>query len=317
MDILHLAPGQPVREAPLQAPADGYLWIDLLRDEAADWPAQLAAVLPVEVDAAHLADSLNPQHPAYRDGAPGYDMLVFDGLGDSGGPFAPRLRPVAFFIFERLLVTVRAEANISLPRVRQRLLDGRQKPPREPFSLCLVILDAMVDRFLALRVELDEQVNALQERLLDPHAGHDWGQVLHARRALHRLSAVGEAQIDALDGLRRESGRPLTQPQLVRLRDTIEHVQRVVRHTDALEADLDSAVQLQFAFSAERTNRVMRVLTVLSAVFLPLMLITGIWGMNFAHMPELAWRWGYPAALGLLAVVGTGLYLYFKRRGFF
>lgn len=317
MDILHLNSGQAVGDAALATPADGYLWIDLLRDEAVDWPQRLAGVLPVEIDAKHLADSLNSQHPAYRDGAPGYDMLVFDGLGDSGGPFAPRLRPVAFFIFERLLVTVRAEANISLPHVRQRLLDGRQKPPRDPLGLCLVVLDAMVDRFLGLRVELDEQVNSLQEQLLDPHVGHDWPRVLAARRALHRLSAMGEAQIDALDGLRRDSGRPLTQPQLVRLRDTVEHVQRVVRHTEALENDLDSAVQLQFAFAAERTNRIVRVLTVISAVFLPLMLITGIWGMNFAHMPELAWRWGYPLALGLLVAIGLGLFFHFKRRGYF
>jgi hypothetical protein len=69
-------------------------------------------------------------------------------------------------------------------------------------------------------------------------------------------------------------------------------------------------------FVAERTNEVMKVLTVFTAVLLPLSLVAGIYGMNFAHMPELAWRLGYLWALGVMAVVGIGLWVYFARRGF-
>ena len=79
----------------------------------------------------------------------------------------------------------------------------------------------------------------------------------------------------------------------------------------------EAAVQLHFAVATERTNRVVQTLTVISAIFFPLTLITGLYGMNFQHMPELAWRYGYFIVLGVLLAIGAGLLLLFKRRGYF
>ena len=83
---------------------------------------------------------------------------------------------------------------------------------------------------------------------------------------------------------------------------------------DAVQRDTEIAVQLHFSSVAHRTNKIVQGLTVLSAIFFPLTLITGIYGMNFEHMPELHWRYGYFMVLGLLAIVAGGLLLYFKRR---
>jgi len=83
------------------------------------------------------------------------------------------------------------------------------------------------------------------------------------------------------------------------------------------ERDLESAIQLHFAIAAERTNRIMRVLTVFSAVFLPLTFLVGVYGMNFDYMPELRWRYGYFFALGFMAALSLGLLLLFKRKRYF
>ena len=69
--------------------------------------------------------------------------------------------------------------------------------------------------------------------------------------------------------------------------------------------------------NSNRLNEVMKVLTIISTIFIPLNFIAGVYGMNFQHMPELAKSWGYPAALGLMAVVAGSLVVYFRRKGWF
>jgi magnesium transporter len=109
----------------------------------------------------------------------------------------------------------------------------------------------------------------------------------------------------------------ISEKQRTRLNDLREHIQRVQAHADGVQKDIEVAVQLHFASVSHQTNRVIRTLTVMSAIFFPMTLLTGIYGMNFQNMPELAWRYGYFATLIVLVVVGGGLAYLFKRRGFF
>ena len=109
----------------------------------------------------------------------------------------------------------------------------------------------------------------------------------------------------------------LPESQRIRFNDRREHLGRVERHSDALQRDIEGAVQLHFSSVAHRTNQIVQVLTVLSAVFFPLNLMTGLWGMNFEFMPELHWKYGYYFALTLIFGLGGGLLLYFKKRRFF
>ena len=120
-----------------------------------------------------------------------------------------------------------------------------------------------------------------------------------------------------LDTWNREMRVELTDGQRIRLNDLREHLLRLSRHADAIQKDVEVAMQLHFSSVAHRTNKIVQTLTVLSAIFFPLTLITGIYGMNFENMPELHWHYGYYALLAVLVGVGGGLMLWFKRRGFF
>lgn len=75
-----------------------------------------------------------------------------------------------------------------------------------------------------------------------------------------------------------------------------------------------SLIELHMSLSAQRSNQAMQTLTVMASIFIPLTFIAGIYGMNFENMPELGWEWGYFAALGLMSVIGVGLFLWFRRR---
>ncbi len=319
MELFYIASDQPVRVLdPTQAlPEDGLIWADFPRTEAPGWECWAEPLVGAAIDPEHVADSLNPTHPSFFDGTPDYDMLVFEGLGPSDDPFPLETRTITFFMFDRMLITVRAEDSVSTQKIRQRLLDGRLRMPESPLLLAHLILDNMIDRFLKIREPMDRRYTEMQDELLDTHAPmSDWRALLQGRREVRRLEALSESQLESLDAWRRGTRLDWNSREEVQLRDLTEHVGRVLAHASGQERDLEAAVQLHFASMSHRTNRVVQALTVLSAVFFPLTLITGIYGMNFEHMPELHWRYGYFYALGLLTVVGCGLFWYFRKKHF-
>jgi magnesium transporter len=320
MQILHFVNGDPPR--PLteigQIPPAGLVWVDFVRDDAHAWECWAEPLIGVPIEPQHVADSHNAAHPSFFDGTPDYDMLIFQGLGPRDDPFPLETRTAAFFMFDRVLLTVRAPDNVSLSIARQKLLDGRIKSLDSVLKLTHLILDTMVDRYLKIREPLDKHFTALQDDLLDPSTKcDDWRALLDGRRVARRLESLSENQMEALDAWRRGTRLDWSPSEEVRMRDLSEHVHRVLDHASGQERDIEAAVQLHFSSVTHRTNQIMQVLTVLSAIFFPLTLIVGIYGMNFENMPELHWHYGYFYALGLLAVVGGGLLIAFKRGGYF
>jgi len=105
--------------------------------------------------------------------------------------------------------------------------------------------------------------------------------------------------------------RPQLRIYLQDVHDRTTQLHDMVEATRELAASL---VELHMSLSAQRSNQAMQTLTVMASIFIPLTFIAGIYGMNFENMPELGWEWGYFAALGLMAAIGIGLYLWFRRR---
>jgi len=318
--LLHLAAGAVPRElAPDAAfPAEGIVWIDVIRETCPDWPHDVRHWVATEIDSEHVTDSLSLAHPSSFESSVDYDLLIFEGLGPIAHWDSFESRRAAFFMFDRLLITVRSADSPAFNKVVDLLLAGRQRCPPDTMRLTHLLVDTMVDRFLIFRESLDAHLTELQDDLLDPENGmDDWRQLLEARRIVRRLEYMADNQAEALDHWRRLSSENWTAADEVRIRDLSEHVDRIRDHASNLERDVEAAVQLHFAMVGHRTNRIMQTLTVISAIFFPLTLIAGIYGMNFDHMPELHWRYGYFAVLGLLAIIAITLLFYFRRRRYF
>jgi Mg2+ and Co2+ transporter CorA len=338
--LIHILPDGCVAADDLhEPPSHGYLWLDVLHGEVQDDPEafrmrvdQLAAA---RIHDLHLQDAVNLQHPSYFDGTQMYDMLVFRKLAPGeAAPLTevargdrPRAlqeiitRPITFFVFERLLVTVRNAHSKSIEQMQARLLGSRvdrptdkQRPPAHPDELMLRLLNGMVDRYLDLRQPLTERLERWQRELLDPRKPFsDWQALLDARIEIRRLENLSEEQLDALQELRDayidDTPEPhLRDAHLVRIADVIEHIRRVLSHAQRLENSIETAVQLHFSATSHRTNQIVRLLTVITAVFAPLTLIAGIWGMNFDNIPLAHHPHGF--AITVAGMVGLGLLLW-------
>ncbi len=223
-----------------------------------------------------------------------------------------------------------------LPPVHDHGLDNAQVPrhegrgstsrlPPNPADLMLRIVNHMVDSYLDLRRLLTKQFGYLQQELLsNRNQFTNWQALLDSRNTLHMLEDTCEDQrsavqewIDALEEwpIPTEAQAARERELLrVRSRDVQEHIERVLGHVRRLESSAESAVQMHFSAQGSRTNDIMRTLTVLTAVFLPLNLITGVFGMNFDALPLIHARIGFWIACGLMALVGLGLVWWFRRQ---
>jgi magnesium transporter len=240
--------------------------------------------------------------------------------------------PVGFAIYDRVLITVHPpkcpvrayfEKRLSAGgNMRER---GGSRLPASPADLMLRMVNHMVDSYLDLRRLLTRQLSALQQALLHPRSRfHDWQVLLDVRNALHLLEDTCEDQRAAIqewiDGLEElplpREALPARELELlkVRSRDVQEHIERVLSHVRRLEQSAETAVQMHFSAIGHRTNDIMRTLTVLTAIFLPLNLITGFFGMNFDALPLIHTGTGVWITIGLMAAVGVGLGWFFWRK---
>jgi magnesium transporter len=206
--------------------------------------------------------------------------------------------------------------------LRQRLREGRG-PTRAagPGYLAYALLDAVVDAYFPVLEHYGERLEAIESQVIEGAGGKVVRQIhdikhdlLHVRRAIW-------PQREAVNQLVRDHNRFINAETRVYLRDCYDHTVQLI---DLVETFRELGTDLRdFYLSAvsNRMNLTIRLLTVISTIFIPLTFIAGIYGMNFDpnsspwNMPELRWRYGYPLALGLMAALGCGLLFYFWRAG--
>jgi magnesium transporter len=182
----------------------------------------------------------------------------------------------------------------------------------------------MVDGYLELRRLLTRQLDVLQQLLFEPRGPNVWRLLLESRNALHLLEDICEDQraavvewIDALDEWpmpEEPAARREREILRVRSRDVLEHIERVLSHVRRLESSAETAVQMHFSAQSNRTNEIMRALTVLTAIFLPLNLVTGFFGMNFEGLPLIHSPMGFWIVFSVMLCVGIGMSWYFWRK---
>lgn len=302
----------------------------------------------------HISDLLNNQLPSHFDYTSAYDLLVFRrlaaGSGSSGlflddaqGTLSTAKRaleaidtsPVGFAVFSRLLLTVHPTdcpvREFFATRLPQMIQSAEQRTgapsrlPPSPDDLMLRMVNHMVDSYLELRRLLTKQLGYLQQELFNPRSHFDgWQVLLDSRNALHLLEDTCEDQrsaivewIDALDEWPTEpDAQSMRERELLRLRsrDVLEHIERVLSHVRRLESSAETAVQMHFSAQSNRTNDIMRTLTVLTAIFMPLNLITGFFGMNFDGLPLIHAPTGVWVATITMVIVGVGLGVFFWRK---
>jgi magnesium transporter len=236
-------------------------------------------------------------------------MLVAD---QGGGVLAEQ---VSFVLGRNVVLSFQENGTDVFGSVRERLRGGKGRL-RDSGSdyLLYALVDAIVDQYFGVLEALGEQIETLQERVISnpqPETLHEIHalkrQLLFVRRAVWPLR-------EAVHSLSRAESPYLRESTRIFFRDVYDHVIQIADTVETLREMVSASLDIYLSSVSNRLNAVMRVLTVITTIFMPLSFIASIYGMNFEHMPELTWRWGYPLILGVMGLVALGMLAGFRRR---
>jgi magnesium transporter len=265
-----------------------------------------------------LEDLLNPaQRPKLED----YDthqFIVLKMLSWDEERQNIVVEQVGMVLGPSFLVTFQERGGDVFDPVRLRLRGNRGRIRRQgPDYLLYALLDAIVDNYFVILERLDDRIEALEERLTDSPGPETLREVHRLKREMIFLRRAVWPLREVLSGLQRDTIRIVKPETRLFLRDVYDHTIQVIDTVETFRDLLQGMLDVYMSTVSNRLNQVMKVLTIISTIFIPLNFIAGVYGMNFRHMPELASRWGYPIVLGSMVAVGITMLALFKKRGWF
>ena len=241
-------------------------------------------------------------------------FLVFYALTmDDDGNLRPRELDV--FAGENYLVTVHRDAVGEINEARSRWEANQQSIGHGVGSVLYALLDSLVDGYFTVSDTVAERVAAMEERAIRDTGRQTVEEVFALKKQILSVRRILGPERDALNSLMRQDLPLLDRKTVVYLRDVHDHLVRITDTVDLFADLLTSLLDVHLSAVSNSLNQVVKVMTSWTIILMTLALVAGIYGMNFHNIPELSWDYGYPYALGLMAAIGSALFLYLRHRG--
>jgi magnesium transporter len=180
--------------------------------------------------------------------------------------------------------------------------------------LAYSLIDAVVDNYFLILEHFGDEIESLEEGLVIQPRPETLMTIQKYKRDMIILRKAVWPLRELINGLQRVESDLIKETTNIYLRDIYDHTIQVIDSVEELRDILSSMVDIYLSSVSYRMNDVMKVLTVIATIFIPLTFIAGVYGMNFEHMPELKWRWGYPVVMLGMTFIGISMFAYFKKR---
>ncbi|HQO58722.1 MAG TPA: magnesium/cobalt transporter CorA [Candidatus Omnitrophota bacterium] len=199
--------------------------------------------------------------------------------------------------------------------IRTRIREGKGRIRGQGADyLAYCLLDAIVDNYFLILEKREEALENLEDAILD-ESGPDILQDMHQfKKEIIYLKKQVWPLREVISGLQRNESSLVTASTQVYLRDLYDHTIQVIESIESFRDMIIGMHDIYLSRISNRLNEIMKVLTMFSAIFIPLTFVAGVYGMNFQYMPALNWRWGYVGVLGLMAGMAVGMIIYFKNK---
>jgi magnesium transporter len=294
------------------ATGEGLLWVDI-EDMTNDDAELLSNVFCFHSLA--VADCISKNiHPPKIDDFEDYLFVIVHGINYHIESEVVETTELSLFMGKNYLVTshdvpMRSVSSM-LDRVRK---DGRPMRRGVDF-LAHDIIDTLVDNIMPTIQEMDERSATIETEALHEPKRETLISIMQLKRSILALTRVILPQREIMNGLSRGEYALISERTQIYYRNIYDHLVRIEMLTQGLRDMAESVLSTYLSSVSNRMNEVMKMLTLIATIFIPLTFIVGIYGMNFANMPELHWRYGYFGTLIAMAMIGISLVVYFRRR---
>ncbi|HVF23352.1 MAG TPA: magnesium/cobalt transporter CorA [Pyrinomonadaceae bacterium] len=307
--------GVPVERLPeLLQDQSAVIWVDM------DSPTEADEQVLLNVFNFHpltVEDCRENRHYPKVEEFPGYIYFIVHGVTSDTSPDRFNTIELDGFLGSNYVITYHHASFRSIRNVKQLLRTSPVACQRGPAFLLHQILDQVVDYYSPVLDDFDDRIDQLEHEIFTLNRPNNaiLAQIMDLKRSVLRLRRISTKQMDIL--LRMSRGEFELIPDEMRpfYRDVYDHLVRVVDLSESYRDLISGSLEAYLSVVSNRMNEIMKVLTIFSAIMLPLTFIAGVYGMNFDNMPELHSRYGYFGTLAVMGVVAVGMLIFFWRRG--
>jgi magnesium transporter len=237
-------------------------------------------------------------------------MIEYDET--SGGTSADQL---SLILGRNYVLTFQETPGDCLDPVRARIRGGKGRIRKMgPDYLAYAVIDAVVDNYFFVLEKLGERIDTLEEQLIAEPRRELLGEIHALKREMIELRKSVWPLREVVSGLERSESPLIGKSTDVFLRDLYDHAIQVIDTVESFREMLSSMVETYLSSLSNRMNEIMKVLTIISTIFIPITFLVGLYGMNFVNFPEIRWRWGYAFVWLLIIASVAGMFAFFRRK---
>ena len=292
----------------LRENAKHILWVDVSQPTAQDFDCLreefgFHSLAIEDCQNAHQRPKIEDYHGYYFIVLYEAELLEQDGL---------QLRELSIFLGSNYVVTVHHRPIQAIANGERLWRNWTDLAEQGAGLLAYLIIDAVVDDYFPILDAMSDRMNEMEDLLFNEEASETLQDIFQSKKQLLQLRRSVAPLRDVFNILLRREQPLFTREEVYYFHDIYDHLIRVADTIDNLRDLLGSTMDVYLSLQSNRMNMVMKRLTAVSTILMSVALVSGIYGMNFQHMPELAWPYGYYFALGLMLVMAMGLIIFFR-----
>ena len=263
-----------------------------------------------------LEDILNDMQRPKVDDFGEYLFIVVKMLDYDAQEESVRAEQLSLILRSNVVISFQDPGGDLFEPIRERLRGAKGRVRRSGADyLAYVLIDAVVDNYFSILEKLGEQIEVLEDELV-AQPTRTTLQALHdLKREMIYLRQSAWPLREIVSQLQRGGSPLIADSTQLYLRDVYDHTIHIMDMVETFREMLSGMVDLYLSSISNRMNEIMKLLTIISTVFIPLTFLAGMYGMNFKHMPELDWRWSYPTLWVIMTVIVLVMVRYFRRKG--
>jgi magnesium transporter len=267
------------------------------------------------IDPELVVDARSPRHPPKVEPFDDYTFIRLRGLDAASDSIEFGTIQIALFVGQRWLISRHDDVSPSIDAILERAGGRPELLEAGTGALVARISRRVAERYLPIVLNLEGRLEEIEDEMFERPGDDILGELLVYKRQLKKLRRIATYHVNLFGRLRHEDIAPFDASLRHDLNEVWEQMERIVSLSTLYNDLANDLMNAYLSLSSHRLNHIMKVLTIVTVIFVPLTFVAGIYGMNFEHMPELASRWGYFVVLGTMTILALVLLYLFRRRG--